>query len=271
MSFQSAPIQITGASYQLRSKPLSSQQTVNWYQQYNEQTTEKYTLHSFPALKQVGDFDTESINRGFHRMAEVLYQVKGNTLYSINSSGEHTELGEIPNYDRCSIANDGINMFIVTGGSVYKYSSTLKTIEKVLTNYNGLKTVTYFRGVFVYGGVKFAYVSTAGDGSTIQGAIGADLNPDGLTSVYADKETLWMMGARTCESFYFSGTGTPPLAKLAGQVFNVGAKSPHSIVSTDEYFYFLGDDYSIYRARGGATEKISTDAISTYIQDSLRA
>ena len=77
MSFQSAPIQITGASYQLRSKPLSSQQTVNWYQQYNEQTTEKYTLHSFPALKQVGDFDTESINRGFHRMAEVLYQVKG--------------------------------------------------------------------------------------------------------------------------------------------------------------------------------------------------
>lgn len=266
MSFQTVPIQITGSSYQSRSKPLSSQQTVNWYPQYSDEGKENLVLMPFPGLKQAGDFDTPMVNRGFWRMSEVLYQVKGNKLYSIDRYGEHTELGDLPNSDACDFADDGINMFIVTGGVVYHYSSTLKTLTRTLTDYNGIKSVDFIQSFFIYGGVKFLYVSKVGDGTVIQGTVGAEFKPDALVKLFVYGETIYAMGDRTVEAFYINAAASPPTSRLAGQVFNVGLKSRDSVASTDNYFYFLGDDYSIYQSNAGVAQKISTDAISNFLQ-----
>ena len=75
MTFQTVPVQITGPTYQSRSKPLSSQITQNWYQQLNEQGKDQFVLLPFPGLKVSGNETGK--DRGFHRMDEILYQVKG--------------------------------------------------------------------------------------------------------------------------------------------------------------------------------------------------
>ena len=78
MAFQTIPVQVTGPTYQSRSRPLSSQLTQNWYQQFNEAQKDPYVLLPFPGLELLGN--ALGKDRAQHRMAEIDYQVKGTSL-----------------------------------------------------------------------------------------------------------------------------------------------------------------------------------------------
>ena len=267
MPFQAIPVNVTGPSYQSRSKPLSSQVTQNWYQQLSEQGKESFTLMPFPGLKPLGQMDGK--DRGFHRMAEVLYQVKGNKLYSIDANGDHTEKGTIPGDDRAIIADDGINMFIVANLRVWKYSTDSDLVTEVTDpNIKGAKSVDFFNNQFIYTKDKFSTVSNVGDGSAASGLniIGEETLPDELVRDYVFDEVIYRCGVRSIVGWYNSGVGSPPIEKLQGRVFNVGLAAINSIDKTDEAFYWLGDDFAIYRATAGAKQRISTDAISNELQ-----
>ena len=151
MPFVTLPINVTGPSYQSRSKPLSSQQTKNWYQQYNENGKDPYVLMPFPGLC-VANSTITGIDRGFHRMAEVLYQVKGEFLYEIDSLGNHTLRGTIEGSLRCIMADDGINLFIVVpGDKVWQYTTDTLTVTEVIdVNITGALSVDFFNNQFIY-------------------------------------------------------------------------------------------------------------------------
>lgn len=267
MSFQTIPVQTTGPSYQSRSRSLSSQITQNWYQQFNELGKEKYVLMPFPGLKLLGN--AAGLDRGFHRMAEVLYQVKGTTLYSIDKLGNHTSKGALPGSEYCIFADDGINMFIVTDLKVYQYSTDTDAITEVTdTNITGAKSVDFFNNQFIYTKDRFSTVSDVGDGSQASGLniIGEETLPDDLVRDYVFHEVIYRMGVRSIVGWWNNPALTPPIDRLSGRVFNVGLAAIHSVASTDQAFYWLGDDNAIYRASGGSEERISTDAISNAIQ-----
>lgn len=266
MSFQTIPVNITGPSYQSRSRPLSSQVTQNWYQQFNEAGKDKYVLLPFPGLKLLGN--ASGADRGFHRMAEILYQVKGASLYEINRFGDHTLRGTIPGAGRAIIADDGINMFIVTDLKVWKYSTDTNLVTEVTdVNITGAKSVDFFNNQFIYTFDKFSTVSNVGDGSTASGLniVGEETLPDALVRDYVYDEVIYRMGVRSIIGWYNSGVGSPPIEKLQGRVFTIGLAAINSVAETDQAFYWLGDDFSIYRASSGREEKISTDAISNEI------
>ena len=267
MPFQTIPMNITGPTYLSRSKPLSSQQTVNWYAQYSDQGKDPYVLLPFPGLKLKGN--ETGIDRGLHRMAEVLYQVKGTSLYEIDSSGAHTLRGTIPGTGRAIISDDGINMFIVADLKVWQYSTDTSTVTEVTdSNISGAKSVDFFNNQFIYTKDKFSTISNVGDGSTANGLniIGEETLPDDLVRDFVYDEVIYRCGVRSIVGWYNSGVGNPPIEKLQGRVFTVGLAAIYSIAETDEAFYWLGDDYAIYRASSGSKERISTDAISNEIQ-----
>ena len=267
MPFITVPVQITGASYQSRSKPLSSQVTQNWYQQFNEQGKESFVLLPFPGLKLIGS--EVGLDRGFHRMAEVTYQVKGTNLYAIDSSGAHTLIGFIPGTGRVIMADDGINMFIVATPNVWKFSADTNTVTRVTdSNIDGAKSVDFFNNQFIYTFDKFSTVSNVGDGSTASGLniIGEETLPDDLVRDYVFDEVIYRMGVRSIVGWYNSGVGSPPIEKLQGRIFTVGLAAINSVANTDQALYWLGDDFAIYRAASGREERISTDAISNEIQ-----
>ncbi len=271
---------ITGPSYQSRSKPLSSQVTQNWYQQYNESGKEKYTLLPFPGLKTLSSVAGE--DRGFHRMAEILYQVKGGLLYSIDRFGTTMELGAIPGTSRAIMADDGENLFIVADLKVWRYSTLTGLVTQVTdSNIDGSNSVAFINNQFLYTktgftttdsgsrvGPGYTTVSDVGDGSSANGLniVGADSNPDALIRDYVFDEAIYRFGERTIETWYNSGAGNPPIERLQGRIFTVGLAAIHSIAQTDQAFYWLGDDHAIYRAAAGREERISTDAISNELQ-----
>ncbi len=266
MTFQTVPVNTTGPSYQSRSRLLSSQLTQNWYQQFNEAGKEPYILLPFPGLSLMDS--AAGIDRGFHRMLEVLYQVKGTSLYSINSVGVHTLKGTIAGNGYAIMADDGINLFIVTDLQVWQYSTDTDLITKVTdSNISGSKSVDFFNNQFIYTKDKFSTVSNVGDGANASGSntIGEETLPDGLVRDFVFEEVIYRCGTRSIVGWWNSGVGSPPIEKLQGRVFNVGLAAINSIAKTDQAFYWLGDDFAIYRSSGGAEERISTDAISNAI------
>ncbi len=267
MPFVTVPVNITGPSYQSRSKPLSSQQTVNWYQQFNEGGKESYVLMPFPGLETKGN--AAGKDRGFHRMAEILYQVKGTSLYEIDKLGNHTLRGTIPGTKRCIMANDGINMFIVVPNEkVWQYTTDTNSVSEV-TNVNITKalSVDFFNNQFIYTFADFSTVSDVGNGAQATGLnrIGEETLPDAMVRDFVFDEVIYRCGVRSIVGWYNSGVGSPPIDKLQGRIFNVGLSAPYSIAKTDEAFYWLGDDNAIYRAQAGTKERISSDAISNAI------
>lgn len=267
--YKALPIQIAGPWYTSRSGQLASMKTINYYMEANQGAKTEYALMPFPGLRTVSN--VLGVSRGMHQMVEVGYRVVGQKLYSFDSSGVHTELGDVPGTGRCIFDDDGINLFIVTDKNVYKYSSTTGTIANVTSvNIGSPNSVSYLNDKFVYDrgqGNDFA-VSNVGAGDTVNSAniAGAISDPDDLLRCYAFRQTMWFYGSRTIEPWYDKGVGSPPLDRIDGQIQTVGLGAVYSLSSNDNAMYFLGDDRQVYQFNGAAKTRISSTAISNEIE-----
>jgi hypothetical protein len=265
MTFTTVPVQITGASYQSRSRPLSSQGTVNWYQEASKQAKEPFVLMPFPGLLPL--VNTSGADRGLHRMKETIYHVKGQTLSFVGINGGTDIEGAIPGTDRCIMADDGDNLFIVSNTGVYHFNSG---VIALVTDPNivGAKSVAFINNQFLYTDSQFTTVSNVGDGTTANGLnkIGEETNPDELVRDYVFDELIYRFGTRTTATWYNSGVGNPPIEKLQGRTFEVGLAAIHSVAHTDNALYWLADDRKVYRTTAGSKEVISTIPISNEIQ-----
>lgn len=266
MTFQTVPVNISGPSYQDRSRPLASQETRNFYHEVVRSGKDQRVIKSFPGQKLLGSTVTGT-DRGMHQVLEVAYRVVGGKLYKVDALGIHVELGNIPGFERCIFADDGQNLFIVADNTVTQYDGTNVTTVTD-PDIQGAKSVAYINNQFAYTKPNLTVFSDVGNGAVASGlnAVGAEFNPDELVRDYTFEETLYRFGTRSIELWYNSGVGTPPFERLQGRVINVGTNTKHSICNTREFVYWLGNDNSIYRAKAGQEQVISTAAISGEIQ-----
>lgn len=266
MAFQTIPINIAGPSYQDRSRPLSSQETRNFYHEVVPSGKSQFVIKSFPGQTVFGSV-AAGIDRNGTNMGEVEFRVVGDTLYEVSSTGVHTARGTIPGTARCIFANDGVNLFIVTGTTVLQFDgTTVSTVADV--DIQGAKSVTFINNQFIYTKNTLSIVSAVGDGSSASGldAVGAESSPDNLVRDYVFDDVIYRAGERTIESWYNSGVGNPPIDRIEGQVFAVGLAAIHAITNTKDSMYWLGSDRRVYRTRGGVEEIVSSAAISHAIE-----
>ena len=259
--FKSIPINITGGSYQSRTRPLSSQETRNFYQQVVEAGKEQYVLHSFPGLKPIGS--VVGLDRGMTVMSEVGYRVAGSKLYSFTSTGSHSEIGTIYGTDRCIFSNDGTNLIIVCAFAVYQWNGAKLSVIGD-SNIMGSTAVTFLNNQMIYTNPPLFVMADPGIPSQANGlnAAAAESQPDKLLRAYAYQQSAYMIGERSTEPWWNTGTGLPPLERIDGQIFEVGCSAIHSVANTDEYLFWLGDDFAVYQATGGGKKRISSSAIS---------
>lgn len=266
MSFQkNIPIGIIGPTYQDRSRPLSSQETKNFYHDLVEEGKEQYVIHSFPGLKNISSVG--GADRGMNRMKEKGFRVSGQTLYSFDENGVHTSIGTIPGDGVCVIDNDGLNLVIVTSDTVFSWNSEDLTIISD-SNIEGSQTVSYLNSQMIYTKPGLFTIASPDDPSTASGldSASADSAPDDLVYAYVFQQSAYMFGKRSTEPWWNSGEGNPPLERIDGQIFQVGLAAIHSIDSNDDFLYWLGDDAAIYQASGGAKKRVSSTALSKEIE-----
>jgi len=264
------PINVTGPSYQSRSRPLSSQQTLNFYQQLVPEGVDQFVLHSWFGLKSVSS--VVGLDRGVTKMAGIGYRVCGSALYSFDREGDHTEIGSIAGASRCIMASDGFNLVIVVPAvAVYMYDGeSLSTVTD--SNIVGAISVTYLNSQMIYTKPDLFVIADPGIPNQASGLnqASADSMPDKMLHAYAFQQAVYMIGEGSIEPWWNTGEGNPPLARLDGQIIQVGCAATHSIANTDEALYWLGDDASVWRISGGTKEKVSSVAISNAIEKYLK-
>ena len=260
------PINITGPSYQSRSRPLASQQTLNFYHQVVEEGIDNYVLHSWFGLKSVSSAVGD--DRGATKMAGVGYRVAGTTLYSFDAAGAHISKGTISGTARCIFANDGFNLIIVVPGVIaYSYDGS-SIVEITDSNIIGAIAVTYINSQMIYTKPNLYVVADPGIPTVASGlnAAGADSQPDDLIHAYAFQQTVYMIGSGSIEPYWNTGEGNPPFARLEGQLLNIGCAATYSVADTSEALYWLGNDKAVWRTSGGGKEKVSSVALSHAIE-----
>ena len=267
MAFQTVAVQVAGPSYKSRSKPLSSQSTINFYQEFNESGKSPFVLHSWPGERLIGS--ASGIDRGQHVMDGVSYRVSGNNLYEVKSNGSHTDRGIVFGTARCIMANDGVNLFIVNAGSVQQYSSDTKILSAVTdSDIVGSVAVAFLNNQFIYTKPNLFVISNVGDGSTASGlnAAQAESQPDDLERAFVFEDTAYMLGTLSIERWYNTGVGHPPFERITGGTRSIGLSAIHSVASNDEFMYWLSDDRQVYQAAGGSERRVSSIAIAHAIE-----
>jgi hypothetical protein len=265
--YQTVPVIVSGPSYRDRSRPLTSQTTINFYPEFVESGSDRFITRSFPGLSLFSD-QLSGGDRGGVFAGGVLYRVLGNTLYSVSNIGTHTNLGAVSGGGRCIFATDGTSIWFTTGGGpIYKYDGASLT-QVTDSNIVGSRSVTSMNNQFVYTKPKLSVVSDVGNGSSASGlnAIGAESIPDDLVRDYWFDQVLYRFGTESVEPWYNSGVGNPPIARIEGQIITVGTASRDAITNTKDFIYWLGNDNSIYRARGGVDAPVSSKGVNQAIE-----
>ena len=263
--FQNVPINIIGSSYETRAGSISKQTTKNLYPEVIPTGKVIKALHNWYGASAFSP-SVGAIGRGTHKVNDVLYQVAGNTLYSIASNGTRTTIGSITGSDPVVMDNDGENLIITTGGDGYRYNISADTLSLISdVDYEPAKSCAYINTQMIYDGLEGRFqVSDPGSSASINALnyATAESHPDDTIRVYVKDGLLYVFGEESFEIWYNSGIGNPPFDRIEGAVRDIGLISPYAVAKTNDTLYFIGDDKIVYKMIGYKEQGISSPGIA---------
>lgn len=272
--------------YEDASKPIASQQCVNWIPQIPQtQALSGAQLIGTPGIDSFATTNTSSC-RGSHEMAGVAYTVNGSEFFRINRDRTSTLLGTITGTGRVSIDDNGVQICIVVPGAAgYIYSVSGGLVQITDTNFTNTlgpsQQVVHKDGYFIhYNNINNAsnkpifFISNLLDGLTYNALdFGtAEVDPDLITGLHVNRNQLYVGGSRTIEPFQNIGGSGFPFQRIAGGVIQKGVSAKFSLADFDNTFVSIGggknEAPAIWRFAGASATKISTPAIDNILQQS---
>jgi hypothetical protein len=255
-------------AYQHRSKPVAAQRLVNCW-------LEKSPVGAKNPVALIGSYgiaDFTTAGTGYLRgglvVKNVACVVSGTGLYRISSGGTATLLGTVPNLDRVSMAGDGTNIMIVTGGDGYVWNGT--TVAQITDpDFPGADWVVYLDGYFVIGINGEVYISDPFD-PTAWNALefaSAEASPDDIVGAIVEKRELFIGGQDTIEVWMNTGNADFPLERIPSGVCEIGLLSRFGFAKADNSVFFPATDFTVRRMDGYTPVIISTPVISQAIED----
>lgn len=269
------PVNLTGGDYQHKSRPLTRQETRNFWPQLQgtQKAQSQYVLVPFYGLKTF-KIQSGGVDRGMIENQGTLYKISGTVLSSVSSDGTHTTLGTIPGSGRCIMSAMGAQIIIANGsGAVYIWDGATLT-QNTSPNLGSPSGVAVLNNQAIYdsGTGQTFDVSDVGLPGTISGLNNAQAESasDALKIPYAYRETLYLMGEKTIELWWNSGQGNPPFDKIQGAIINMGLAAIYSVADNPDYIFFFGTDRQVHTLTGGSSSVdtvISTPAMAKRFQD----
>lgn len=253
-------------SAESRSLPLSAQRLVNYFtERQRPDAKSQVPLFGVPGLTQFAVCGVGPI-RGLWVMNGLLYAVSGSEFYVIPQNGLSARIGTgIAGSGVVSMADNGIQLCIVTGANGYIYNINGAFNPITSPNFNGANTVEFFDDYFVFDWPqtnKF-YLSALLNGTSFNGLdfASAEATPGFVVGTIQNLQLLFIFCTDHIELWYDAGTNDFPFQRYTGGVLNYGCVSPQSIVKQDGAIFFLGSDKVFYRLQGNVPIRISTHEI----------
>lgn len=201
---------------------------------------------------------------GMHVFNNDTYVVTKSNLYRVEKNNTVHELGSIDYYDRdeVSIADNGINVVIVSGKGYY--ATTSEVTQIVDDAYYPSDTVTFQDGYFIFNrsGTNQFFISglyaITFDSLMYASAEGS---PDNVIGLISTHQQLWIFGTLSVEVWYNSGDPLFPFDRIQGSFSMRGCINFKTIAATNNSVMWVGNDNIVYMSNGYTPIRISTAAI----------
>ena len=258
-------IPLIGPSYTNREKPLSAQKAINMWPEINPEARNQVALHNTAGIRVFATLS--GVDRGMHDFNNLMYAVNGQTLYSIDADGANTNLGTIPGFTRCQMADDGYQLIIVTGETPYRY--TVAGGLEAITDPDLVNPtcVAYLNSQFIFDNNDGTWgefcTSSIEEGLAIDALdfATAESHPDDITAIIAYRQLVYFFGSHSVEPWANTGTGNPPFARASSGLRPFGVAGRDAVLTTSEYIYFLDHDRIPRRSNGLDFPSIGTPAL----------
>jgi hypothetical protein len=265
------------ASYKLPAPSASSARLVNCFAEPapKDTTLSGIVLRRAPGISAWGGVATTSISvRGMHVMADVLYAVIGTNLYSVDSVGATTDIGDIPGTDRVSMADNGTDLIIVrpetSDGYHYNGSVTAQIVDAVYLGFGGAIRVGFLDGYFVFLPPDSNRVFNSGlnavtfDGLDVFTAEGASGNIRGML---IDHREIILPKDLTTELWYDAANDTgSPFSRSPDGLLDIGIAGGDSLGQQDNSPFWLANDKTFRRLSSSTPTKMSQYGIDSQVQ-----
>ena len=223
--------------------------------------------------------DTAGGARGAFVWQDSLYGVVGNSLIKVTDlvAGTFSTIGTIAGSDNIEW-DVGFNHAVIVvrnaTGKIYTLS-TSDTLTDISGNSNFVPCidVAHMDGRFFY--VPFdgdpVFFSDVGAAGTVQATsfFDAETQPDKNNSVWTIRNTLYIGGTDSIESFRATGVGLVPFQRIAGAALDYGVIG--GVLEYADTVLFIGratgQDEAIYAVGQGTATKISNERIDVLLHD----
>lgn len=271
-------IAFVGPSYTSRSQRFDAQRLVNMYLEINElgagKGGEPAVMLSTPGLNPAQLLGTGPI-RATYTISdqELTYVVSGVEVYQITGPNSIPvkltgNLGS--SSGPIAISDNGIQVLFSDGVSGYYITIGTSTVNLVNDpNFYPCATITFQDGYFICNqtGTANFFISDlySIDFLPLNQAAKSG-NSDILMGVISNNRQLFLLGARSFETWYDQGaSGSTPFSRQDGRFSQVGCAAPASIKVLGETFFWVGTNAQggaiVYALTDSSPQRVSTHAV----------
>ena len=271
-------INLTGQAYEHPSQDANYQRCVNLFASpTGDQNIQAVQVHS-PGLTELVDLSGNEV-RALIPFDDTLYAIVDDTVYEVTitadrASATGTSIGTLTSFTgRISWARNPTQIMLVDGSSAgYIITPGSDSVAAITdSDFTGGTTVDFVDSYFIYNtpGAATMYATASNDGTDVTALdfATAEVSPDRLKAIIADKREVWAFGERSTEVWYDAANPVGfPFSVRDGAVVEQGISAPHSAARIDNTLIWLDDRRFIVQAQGYGIAVISTNAISTKLQ-----
>lgn len=204
-----------------------------------------------------------------------LYVVSGRQLYSVDSSGSATLLGDVGTPVSLDFAHNADSLVVVNEPDAYYYQNTTDDgavfaaidDEDFLTR--GAGDVEFLENFLLFrepNSNRFfgADLGSVSDYDALNFA-NADSSPDNMKGMITDHRALLAFCDETVEIFENTGTAGFPFERNINGTMQVGLIDANLVGRIFDVVYFVADDLTVRRVDGIAPVKISTHYVEQFL------
>src|SRR6266446_5726898 len=226
-----------GASYTARSPNLDAETCINLYLEPGAPGSKSpAALYGTPGLLLFATLSTGPVRGLYTASNGRCFAVSGTHLYELASDGTATVRGALVTATGVvSMADNGLEL-IVVDGTTAGYLLTLSTnAYTAITDdaFFGADRVAFFDGYFVlnHPGTQQIYISGLYAGGTYDGTEFAsdEASPDMVVSLEVQRRELLVLGSRSGQLWFDSGSVDFPFSPIAGTSFTYGCLAAQSL------------------------------------------
>jgi hypothetical protein len=248
---------------------LNPEECINYYPERDKGG--RITLRGSPGLADFADTGSGSPTRGGVVCGDYLFVVQGMNLYRIDQHGTVTAVsGDMAlTEDVVSVIENGATLGIFGGDTGYYYTLSTNTLAEISdTAFPGATTATYQDGFAIINrpGTNQFYKSALNDFSdwTATDFSSAGWKSDNLVRVFSDHRDLLLIGSKSTEPWYNTGS-TFPFSRRRGSEMEIGIAAPHSVDNGDNGVFWLSRSKNghgmVVRSLGLQIRKVSSPAV----------